>query len=97
MPTDDTERCECGVVAEWTWFNGMGGMGRYCPKHARDELPNEASLPSYKDPITTDENVTLLRGRTAIIPGGGVKPLGSTYPVVRSKEAFDRYVGTNAD
>ena len=97
MSTGDTDRCKCGAVAEWTWFNGMGAMGRYCREHARDELPNEDSLPSYTDPITTNENVTLLRGRTAIIPGGGVKPLGSTYPVVRSKEAFDRHVHPDTD
>lgn len=86
--TDD--RCNCGADAEWTWFNGMGAMGRYCNEHAREELPDD--LPEYKDAITTEENVTLLRGRTAIIPGGGVKPLGSTYPVIRSKEAFDQYM-----
>lgn len=94
--TGEVERCTCGAVAEWTWFNGMGVMGRYCDDHARDELPDEASLPSYKNPITTKQNATMLRGRTVIIPGGGVKPLDSTYPVVRSKEAFDRYADAEA-
>ncbi|MDJ1433965.1 hypothetical protein [Halostagnicola sp. A-GB9-2] len=92
-----TERCSCGESAEWTWFTGKGAMGAYCPEHAREELPEESALPAYKDPITTAENVTLLRGQVAIVPGGGVKPIGRVYPVVRSKEALDRYLQEGTD
>jgi len=88
----ETEPCQkdgCENEPEWTWFNGKGSLGRYCPICARKELPE--STPSYKDEITTQESATSKHSEIMIIPGGGVKPLNSTFPVIRSRKSFDEY------
>lgn len=87
----DSDCQHCNSEARWSWHTGMGAAGRYCDKHAKEELPPARKLDSYKDVVTTEDNVTLLGGNTAIIPGGGVKPIGERLPVIRSVEAFERY------
>jgi hypothetical protein len=72
--------------------------GRYCDEHIREKLDSESdrSFPSYRDPITTKENVTRLPSGVAIIPAGA-QLLDSSFPTIRSQEAFDQYLQTGSD
>ena len=90
MSDKKAKQCDCGNVAHWTWYNGKGGIGTYCDSCARDELPKESDLESYKDPLTTQE--MLKRYDTAALSGGGIAPLNGNTPVIRSEEAFDRWM-----
>mgnify|MGYP000527065963 CR=1 FL=1 len=86
----EVEHCDkCENPAQWTWHDGMWSGGRYCNDHIREKLKKDRKLAEYRDAITTEENVTKLRGETAIIPAGA-KPLDSTFPVVRTKGALDQ-------
>lgn len=88
----DSEQCQhCERVASWTWWCGKGGGGKYCDLHAREKLPDESRIALYKDPITTAEMQKRQRHGPVVDTGGGVRPLGGGYPIVRTKQALDRW------
>lgn len=73
----------------------MFGGGNWCTEHIREKLDPEDNLPEYQDPVTTKENVTTLQNGSAVIPAGA-RPRGRAFPTIRTKEALDRYVNTDA-
>lgn len=86
------EECQtCGSEAGWTWYTGKGAVGRYCDEHAKEELPKERELDSFKDAITTGRDLND-SSHSVVIPGGGVMPLGERLPVIRAIEPFEKYV-----
>lgn len=93
----DTERCtreDCDEIGRWRWWNGLGAFGPYCNTHAREQLSD-----SDRCPITRREDKELQYRRTnrAVVIPAGIQPVGSSYPTIRTKKAFDRYLETDGD
>lgn len=89
------ERCsrdECDGEGRWRWWNGMGAFGPYCDDHARDQLDDQ-----NRCPITRREDKARQYRRTnrAVVIPAGLQPAGDTYPTIRTKYAFDRYLETD--
>lgn len=89
-PTVEAVCRECGARARWTSWDGYEHADHLCDVHARARLQPGVDLPSYKDPVTTRDNVTKLNGTIEVLAKGGVKPIDEDYPVIRTREAFDR-------
>lgn len=82
---------ECDGVAAWTWHDGMWSKGRYCDEHIREKLTERWRFVEYRDEITTADTVTTIGNRETVVIPAGAKPIGQTYPVIRTKEALDEY------
>ena len=89
-PTGEVEQCSrsgCEEEANWRWYNGKGAFGPYCDGCAREQLESE-----HFQPITRQEDVS----GTYVI-SAGIQPVGSMFPTIRSKQAFDIYLRTNGE
>lgn len=90
---EDDERCRvdgCTGEPRWRWWNGMGAFAGYCNDHAREQLKDSSEF--YGKPITRPEDVS-----DGYVLPAGIQPLGSSFPTIRTKEAFDMYLESEGE
>lgn len=89
-PRDGDRQCNksgCEEEANWRWFNGKGTFGPYCNGCTREQLESK-----HPRPITRQEDVS-----ETYVVSAGIQPIGSMFPTIRSKQAFDIYLNTNGE
>lgn len=91
--SEEDERCRidgCAGEPRWRWWNGMGAFAGYCDDHAREQLNDSDEF--YGKPITRPEDVS-----DGYVLPAGIQPLGSSFPTIRTKEAFDTYLESDGE
>lgn len=94
MVADTCRTDGCEAEGRWRWWNGMGAFGPYCDDHARDQLDDENRCPITR---REDKERQYRRTNRAVVIPAGLQPVGSSYPTIRTKGAFDTYLETDGE
>lgn len=90
MSSEDNESCRvdgCDGEPRWRWWNGKGAFAGYCDEHAREQLDEEDRCP-----ITRREDVS-----DGYVLPAGIQPHDTSFPTIRTKDAFDTYLETDGE
>jgi len=86
------KRDGCDKTGEWDWHDGKWQDGAFCEDHIREKLVPESRLEPNREPYTTEEMAQEMENRPLVRTSGAV-PAAETYPVIRTREALNHYVG----
>lgn len=89
--TESPQTCNCSKPATFRWHDGMWTTGAFCFDCIRETLPKENRLETYRDALTTKDNMTTIDdGRIRIVPAGA-RPINGPWATIRTKEAIDEW------